>query len=271
MVNLHQLFAIILACGLLLPGCSSKEKEGDRGTDGASNQGNSSTEVFTDEPMVKGGKMTPLPNEDLSSLPLPEEEPSSLSLPKEDPLAKPAIKNHNSGELLDSIYTQGSKLNLCDGNLDQSLSQDLSQIYDVGNNTYVAEVLCFMAAYQGNYEYVLYKDNQFKRLPLKMFDEKGQELNVKNVAGLPTYDPGSKTLEVVTKGRGLGDCGSLAQYKFDGNEFKLMEYRAKNECDGQYLEPDQYPILFPGGAKTKSNSPTIPSPKENQPSPPSIE
>lgn len=241
----------------LLPGCGGKE-QGENGTNGnggtTASSSSKASEVFSSEPMVKW-----------------DDDRSSSSDPASKENNSSAIsKNNESADILGSIYDQSESLNLCEGNLNPGVSEEVSEVYSVGNNAYLAEVLCFMAAYQGSYDYVLYKDGQAKRLPFRVFDENGEELQVKNLGGLPTYDPTSKTLEIATKGRGLGDCGSLAQYKFENNNFKLIEYRAKNECDGEYIEPDQYPLVFPGGSNSKSSSSKADN-KQNETLPPPMD
>jgi hypothetical protein len=46
-----------------------------------------------------------------------------------------------------------------------------------------------------------------------------------------------------TKFRGLGDCGSSALYKLEGDRMVLQEYRAKYECDGKYVQ--DFPVIYP--------------------------
>jgi hypothetical protein len=43
----------------------------------------------------------------------------------------------------------------------------------------------------------------------------------------------------------MSGCGSFAKYNLVNSEFKLVEYRAKDECDGNSVEPEQYPLIYP--------------------------
>jgi len=57
------------------------------------------------------------------------------------------------------------------------------------------------------------------------------------------FDLDTLTLGTFQKGRGMGDCGSSAVYKFDLSleRFILVEARLKNACDG---EESEWPIVY---------------------------
>lgn len=57
------------------------------------------------------------------------------------------------------------------------------------------------------------------------------------------FDLQTLTLATFNKGRGLGDCGNSAEYKFDVNleKFVLVEARSKQECDG---EDTEWPVVY---------------------------
>lgn len=42
------------------------------------------------------------------------------------------------------------------------------------------------------------------------------------------------------KGRGVGDCGETITYDVSGPVVRIDAYRAKFECDGNYVEPDRW-------------------------------
>lgn len=58
------------------------------------------------------------------------------------------------------------------------------------------------------------------------------------------YTPEDQTLGTFSKGRGIGDCGAAATYKYNANSerFVLVEQRLKEECDG---EETDWPVIFP--------------------------
>ncbi|WP_013324135.1 DUF1176 domain-containing protein [Gloeothece verrucosa] len=156
-------------------------------------------------------------------------------------------------KLLQEVNKALKKVNACDGQIDVSVSEQNSSIYPINKKQYLVEFLCFLGAYQGNYEYYLYENLASKpnikplSLPVFEVDQAGQvtRSDSRSIGGIPDYNSVQQTLTVVTKYRGLGDCGSLAKYKWQQKEFKILEYRVKASCDGKYLEPEQYSRVYP--------------------------
>lgn len=48
-------------------------------------------------------------------------------------------------------------------------------------------------------------------------------------------------MSLVYKGRGVGDCGEHVTYDMTGPVVRIVEYRAKFDCDGVWIEPDSWP------------------------------
>ena len=127
-----------------------------------------------------------------------------------------------------------------------------SKAFQVTDKKYLVQIQCFMAAYQGAFEYVLWIDESPKPrvVPLE-FDsfqepkvgEKPKRITDRSIAGLPRVNVRSQTMTNFTKFRGVGDCGSSALYKLEGDRMVLQEYRAKYECDGKYIQDFQ--IIYP--------------------------
>lgn len=57
-----------------------------------------------------------------------------------------------------------------------------------------------------------------------------------------TFDVATKTLFTSQKGRGMGDCGSSAEYKLKSDKFALVEARIKDDCDGNF--EDEWPVVY---------------------------
>ena len=168
--------------------------------------------------------------------------------PRADSAALLAKINGQRLAVLPYLYKNAEKTNLCEGELDKSASEQFSAVYPLDQNRYLVQLLCFMGAYQGNYRYFLYEKQadsvSLQPLNLDRYepDDSGKitKTLANNVAGLPDYDSTQKTLSLVTKYRGLADCGSLATYHWAGDQFKVIEYRVKDKCDGKFVEPEQY-------------------------------
>lgn len=60
------------------------------------------------------------------------------------------------------------------------------------------------------------------------------------------YDPATKTLTAYYKGRGLGDCGSSGTWQWHEYGFRMLEFRAKEACDGEGELMD-FPVVFTAG------------------------
>ncbi len=47
------------------------------------------------------------------------------------------------------------------------------------------------------------------------------------------------------KGRGLGDCGTLAEWQWNEYNYRLVRYAVESECRG--VQPEEWPVVFPPG------------------------
>lgn len=157
-----------------------------------------------------------------------------------------------SEDIFDYLYTNRETLDLCQGEIDHAIAQQKIQTYQIDKNSQLIQFLCFLGAYQGNYQYFFYQETPQKiiiqPLSFEMFQaEKSQGIiktTVNYVGGLPNYQPQNQSLEITTKYRGLADCGGWGRYQWQESQFKLMEYRLKANCDGQYIEPENYKIVY---------------------------
>ncbi|AFZ55437.1 putative lipoprotein [Cyanobacterium aponinum PCC 10605] len=152
--------------------------------------------------------------------------------------------------IISKIYENQKDIKLCNQERDQALSIDSTEIYPLKENQYLVEILCFLGAYQGNYQYLLYNrvNSAIEKISFATFRDNPQNLQLTNtftLNGSPEFDPISQTLSLETKSRGLGDCGSFVVYQWQNSEFTLREYRYKSDCDGVYLSPEKYPLIYP--------------------------
>lgn len=162
-------------------------------------------------------------------------------------------ENLTQKQIIDTIYKQQKMLNLCNQEKDQDLSTDSAKIYPFNQQKYLAEILCFLGAYQPNYQYFFVEvnsDSNFEIQPLifTTFQAQQEDLkltNTRTLTGTVNFVPETQTLTVETKGRGLGDCGSFAIYQWENNSFNLQEFRYKGDCNGVYIHPEEYPLIYP--------------------------
>jgi hypothetical protein len=128
----------------------------------------------------------------------------------------------------------------------------VSKAFQITDKKYLVQIQCFLAAYQGAFEYVLWIDESPKpRVVALEFDgfregkdgAKPTRITERAIAGAPRFNVRSQVMTNFTKFRGVGDCGSSASYKLEGDRMVLQEFRAKYECDGKYIQ--DFPIIYP--------------------------
>ncbi|MEA5489379.1 MULTISPECIES: DUF1176 domain-containing protein [Pseudanabaena] len=165
---------------------------------------------------------------------------SSATNPPSDPLQYVLQNRESLGVCKDNFRAEDGKNGMG------------SKAFKISDKKYLVQIQCFLAAYQGNFEYVLWIDESPtpRAIPLE-FDsfqepkegEKPKRITDRSIAGLPRFNVRSQTLTNFTKFRGVGDCGSSALYKLEGDRMVLQEYRAKYACDGNYVQ--DFPIIYP--------------------------
>jgi Protein of unknown function (DUF1176) len=166
-------------------------------------------------------------------------------------LAETSAAEVTREDILARVYGDREKLRLCEGEIDRLVAEESSTVYPLTGNRYLVQFLCFMGAYQGNYEYYLYQAGRsaftISPLSLDIIENpvRDRKTSVRSIGGLPEYNPEQQLLTVHTKYRGLGDCGTWALYRWQKSTFRLIEYRVKEKCDGKYIDPDRYSRVYP--------------------------
>ena len=165
----------------------------------------------------------------------------------------PTTSNTNA-DPLQYVLQNRESLGVCKDNFQVDSAQKGmgSKAFQISDKKYLVQIQCFLAAYQGAFEYVLWSDDSPKPsvVPLE-FDsfaepkagEKPKRITSRAIAGAPRFNVQKQTMTNFTKFRGVGDCGSSALYKLEGDRMVLQEYRAKYECDGKYVQ--DFPVVYP--------------------------
>ncbi|WP_170984328.1 DUF1176 domain-containing protein [Rhodoligotrophos defluvii] len=74
------------------------------------------------------------------------------------------------------------------------------------------------------------------------FSMPGSRESATSVLTNPGLSESGRVLSAFYKGRGLGDCGTISDWVWDGIGFKLLSYSAMDTCSG--VAPDDWPVLF---------------------------
>ncbi|PSN12728.1 hypothetical protein C7293_18915 [filamentous cyanobacterium CCT1] len=152
--------------------------------------------------------------------------------------------------ILQSVLDQAESQDICDGFYQPEVAAE-SQVYRLGDRALV-ELQCATAAYQSVFAYVAVQpDGTLQPLTLDVFypDQAGQfeRSSEATVGGTTSFDPETSLLTVFSKSRGLGDCGSLAEYRWTGSELELATFRYQECSDspGELVDPADYPQIYP--------------------------
>ncbi|MBW4520171.1 MAG: DUF1176 domain-containing protein [Scytolyngbya sp. HA4215-MV1] len=125
-----------------------------------------------------------------------------------------------------------------------------SEFYKISDQQFIFQRVCFLAAYNVSYAFFLYTetptDAQVKPLKITTYrqDENTKEISKEDshlFAGLAKYDEKNQELSLISKYRGIGDCGISGKYQFQNNELVLQEFLADFECDGKIEFNKVYP------------------------------
>jgi hypothetical protein len=92
-----------------------------------------------------------------------------------------------------------------------------------------------------NYRYALYIVENRKVRPAQLDDPKG-ERDAPNEVTLPSFDPKTNILTTNYRGRGMGDCGSITEWGWDGGKFREISTIVMVECRG--VRSDRWPTSF---------------------------
>jgi hypothetical protein len=119
---------------------------------------------------------------------------------------------------------------------------------DLGGGRTLWAIVCASGSY--NADFALFIEDPSKaadRFEPLMFAAFVESIGWTGTATLANvvYDPEIRELKAFDKGRGAGDCGQVGLWEWVGAAFRMIEYRAKEECDG-VGEPESFPIVFRG-------------------------
>ncbi|MEB3226089.1 MAG: DUF1176 domain-containing protein [Synechococcus sp.] len=119
------------------------------------------------------------------------------------------LEGSAKANIFQQVVAQQSPLGLCAETENLAANLDSSDVYQWGEDQYLVSVQCFMATYQGAYEFV-YVDGEtltHSRLGL---------------AGFPTFDPQTNLLSNSYKFNGAGSCFEETRYSWDGYSLQLV-------------------------------------------------
>jgi hypothetical protein len=132
------------------------------------------------------------------------------------------------------------------------------EVDTLGEGRYLVQVLCYPGAYQpGKLVFVQGPGRASAPLRLPGDDEGGSpEDSIPYVNGLTEFDRATRELEVLSKSRGMGDCGKLVRFAFPGG-VPTVKWQRGQECgdaEPPIMEPHQWPLI-PAGSAARAQEP----------------
>lgn len=119
-----------------------------------------------------------------------------------------------------------------------------ADVYDLGGGKKLFIVKCWSAAYQSG-SVVFVMDGAANARLMTFQDWDGKKFAPAFSLSEADFDPNGKTISMFHKGRGIGDCGSMATWSWTGSEFKLKVYFFKEKCDGRSFAGERRWRIFP--------------------------
>lgn len=131
---------------------------------------------------------------------------------------------------------------------DPSFLADQSISADLGGGRTLWAIVCASGSYNADFAMFIEDPSKatdrFDPLLFAAFVESIGWTGVDTLSNV-VYDPEKRELRAFDKGRSAGDCGQVGVWEWVGAAFRMIEYRAKEECDG-VGKPESFPIVFRG-------------------------
>jgi hypothetical protein len=118
----------------------------------------------------------------------------------------------------------------------------------LGAGLVLVEVYCWRAAYQAGSIFFIVDPKAPEKARLAQFPSwtgRGKRSGLDYSLGSPGYDSTKKVVSMAHKGRGVGDCGTAAEWRWTGKDFVLKAAWNKDKCDGQPFEEGKRWQVYP--------------------------
>jgi Protein of unknown function (DUF1176) len=136
------------------------------------------------------------------------------------------------------LYDEDRRKDVCDKGLAKTSRERVTA--RLGPKLVLYTLPCWMGAYQGTDAYYFYHEGGPGRaeraaLPHPVFGKIANDeepAQPTHVVGDEGFDPATGIISEYNKGRGLGDCGSMTHWQWDGSRFLLTGFTTMPICRG---------------------------------------
>jgi hypothetical protein len=103
-------------------------------------------------------------------------------------------------------------------------------------------VRCYAGAYNVAHAAYVGSNGHFERLRFADYSTY-TSWTVSDVIVNPEWDAATQRLSMFDRGRGLGDCGSIGEWRNNAGYLRLEKFFYKGECDAEG-EPGRFPLIY---------------------------
>ena len=118
-------------------------------------------------------------------------------------------------------------------------AEPLHTVNRLAEGRYLWGVECYRGAYNLGRAYWITGENGADARPMLFPFAEGEPGN--QLTG-GVYDPETREMESASLGRGIGDCGTHARWRWTGEAFVLIHQATMEVCAG--MSPDDWPVLY---------------------------
>jgi hypothetical protein len=133
---------------------------------------------------------------------------------------------------------------------DTTASWGIMNRYSLGQTEHLVSISCEVFASQGTFVIVYTNGPRARLVVAEQFDDTGAPADSSALfIGLERVDAPQRTFSIFTRARGVGDCGTLANYRVQpGGVVETLSVRARECIDvrqGEEEVPEEWPVVYP--------------------------
>ena len=190
-------------------------------------------------PDVPDASATSLASPSPSPSASPSPSPSASPSPSPSPSVSPSPARTEEAALAAARARRAEREECDDGFADDGHSV-VAQVED----RMLVHVICFVGAYQSSGELRVWDGFDLVEVPVQQW-QFGDLVTTPEVVGTIDAIPDSTTITNDVRYRGLGDCGLVQRWTFEGDAL-VLDIAREQECsdDGEYVPPDEWPVVY---------------------------
>lgn len=181
----------------------------------------------------------PVESPSASASPSPSPSPDSDPSPEPSPSASPGADPDQDAALAAARAHRAGR-----GDCDDGMADDLHRVVATVDGRMLVLVVCFLGAYQANGELLVWDGASLTPITVEQW-QPGGVVDSSEVVGDVTAVGDGTTVVNEYRYRGLGDCGVVHEWVFDGASL-VLDLAREQECadDGEYVPPEEWPVVY---------------------------